>query len=261
MSPLAEFAIGSATGFALVVSRLSGFVVTSPFPGNHVGATARIGLVVALSWVATPFAGVGPAGATLDARLLPTAIADLSIGVLIGLVFRILMSAADVAGGMIAQGTGLAGATIFDPASGEQNPAIARVVTLGALLLAVGLGVHRMAIGLLLESFRAIPVGTPVAPGAAAPLLLDLAGQALSVGVRLSMPIVAISLIIQVALAMIARSAPSLQIFSVGFSILIASGLLVLGRTLPDFARALAEDLSRLPAACEAVLGRIVVAH
>ena len=56
---LASFVVGKASLFALVASRIVGFVVASPFPGRNVSATQRIGLVVVLAWVASAFAPDG----------------------------------------------------------------------------------------------------------------------------------------------------------------------------------------------------------
>ena len=105
---------------------------------------------------------------------------------------------------------------------------------------------HRVAIASVLESFRLLPVGSSVSFYAAAPVFVDLAAESLAVGLRLALPVVVISLATQAALALIARAAPSLQLFSVGLTVLIAASVMVLMASLGDVTLGLGEHLGGL---------------
>ena len=83
-----------------------------------------------------------------------------------------------------------------------------------SMLLALTVGAHRVVLSYLIESLRVLPVGSNIDLAGALPLFISLSANALLVGVRLALPIVAVSLVLQLTLAMIARAAPSLQIFS-----------------------------------------------
>ena len=89
---------------------------------------------------------------------------------------------------------------------------------------------------------------------AAAGTFVDLAADALAVGLRLSLPVVAVTLATQVALAMIARAAPALQIFSIGLSILVAAGVMVLVASMGDIAMGLSEHIGSLSSRLEQLL-------
>lgn len=246
MSALARLLWVDASVFALVASRIAGFVVASPFPGRNVGATQRIGLVVVLTWlccaIAPPGAGAGP----LDMALAGRALLEVGCGVVVGMVFQFTFTAADVLGGVLSQASGLASATVLNPTLEAPETAIERVVSLGALALALGMGVHRVALAALLGSFRALPVASPLALQAPAYACAELAVQAFALGVRLATPVLAVALLVQVALALISRAAPTLQIFSVGFAILFASALLTLLASLDDIGAGLGSHFGGL---------------
>ncbi len=183
----------------------------------------------------------------IDRTLVPIAISEVLTGLMLGFVLRLLVSAGDTMGEMVGQATGLNGAALFDPGAEGHETAISRVVTVLAAWLLLATGAHRVALSILLESFRAIPIGTLVAPGNSVHVLVDLTTRVMAAGARMALPVVAVSLVLQLGLAMIARAAPSLQIFNVGFSLLIGGGLLVLIDVLPDAAQSMVSLFATLP--------------
>jgi flagellar biosynthetic protein FliR len=238
--------LAQATMLALVASRISGFVVTSPFPGDRLPVTARLVLVVVLSFLAASFVPATAVKPEIGLPLFVAGTTEFLCGMLIGAAFRFLLAAADVVGGISAQSSGLGAASLYDPSIGAPDSAIGQVATILAILVALGVGAHRVAIAYLLESFRALPVGSPMGIPFGASVLVEVGGQCLVIGVRLAMPAIAVSLTVQAALAMVARAAPSLQIFSVGFSVMIAAGLAALMASLPAIGTGLAEQAGDL---------------
>lgn len=254
---LASLALGKASLFTLVASRIVGFVVASPFPGRNVSTTLRIGLVVVLAWVASAFAPDQAVPRGLGLELLERVGAEVACGLVIGLAFQLVFAAAEILGGVLGQATGLGTPSVLNPTMDATETALARVVELGALLIALGLGAHRVALAGLLDSFRALPVGSPMAQGAALAGCVELSIDAFVVGVRLGTPVVAIALVVQVGLAMISRAAPSLQIFSVGFAVLFASTMGTLLASLDDVGDALASHFGSLPAVIQASIAAL----
>lgn len=245
------------SAFALCAARISGFVVASPFPGENVGATQRAGLVVALSLSAAAFAPAGAAPSELGARLAVAALAEVACGVVIGLAVRFVMSAAEVLGALAAQATALSTPSVLNPTIESHDSPLARAVGLVAMLLALAAGAHRVALSYLLASFRSLPVGAPISFAPTASQAVDLAGAALAVGLRLAMPIVAVSLVVQLALAMIARAAPSLQVFNIGLTVMLGAGALTLVASMEDVAHGLLAQLDTLPSHLDALLAAL----
>jgi flagellar biosynthetic protein FliR len=243
---LLRLVMANASMFALVASRVTGFVVVSPFPGQNVGKTQRATLVVVLAWVAMSMAPTGGAPREFDLELAGWAALELACGVIVGVAFRFVFAAAEILGSILGQMTGLSSPSVLNPTMDAPETAVGRLVFLCAMLVALGAGVHRIALAGLLESFRVLPVGT--VPLLDAPILrfVDLAVDAFAVGVRLSTPVVAVGLIVQIALALVSRAAPSVQIFSVGFGVIFISGVLTILACFDDMAAGLATHFGRL---------------
>ena len=234
MSPLEALVMANASTFALVGARVTGFVVVSPFPGPNVSTTQRASLVLALSVLATSFAPNGAAPRTLDLSLAGLAVVEGACGMLVGTAFLFVFAASEVLSGLLGHFTGLSSPSVLNPTLDAQDTVIGRIVSLGAMLIALAVGVHRVAIGAVMESFRALPVGSPMALDAPLLLFVELGVDAFVVGVRLAMPLIALSILVQLVLAVIARAAPSLQIFSVGFAVIFITGIVSLMSALDD---------------------------
>jgi flagellar biosynthetic protein FliR len=228
----------------LVVARISGFVVASPFPGADVPRPQKIGLVCALGYVSMLTAAAPAHPLVLDGMYLISAAVEVAFGVAIAFVFRLLLAGAEAMGELVSQGTGLGAPALLNPTLGTEETAISRVITLLAMLLAFACGAHRVALAYLIRSFEAVPVGGDLHIAGALPLFTELAGQSIAIGLRLAMPVVAVSLVTQVALALVARLAPTLQIFNIGFAVLIAAGLLTFSASLPDVSTWLGEHFA-----------------
>jgi flagellar biosynthetic protein FliR len=247
VTQLAGLLWADASLFALVASRIAGFVVASPFPGRNVGVTQRVGLVVVLTWLTignAPRDGV--AGAALDLALGGRAVLEVACGIVIGMVFRFTFAAAEILAGALSQATGLSSASVFNPAMDAPETAIERIVSLAAMALALAMGVHRVALAALLGSFHALPVGSPLALQAPVFAGAELGIRAFVLGVRLATPVLAVALLVQIALALVSRAAPTLQIFSVGFTVLFTSTLATLMASLGDVASGLGSHFDQL---------------
>jgi flagellar biosynthetic protein FliR len=175
----------------------------------------------------------------------------------VGFVLRLSLAAADVAGGALSQATGLGIASVLDPNHEGSDTVASRIVTLFALALAVAVGAHRTALAYLLESFYALPIGTPIDPSQGATVLIEWVGEAIALGVRISMPVLAITLVAQAILAFVARTAPALQLYNLGVTIMVAAGFAAFLGTAPDTSSALSADLDAMPGRIDRLLTEV----
>jgi flagellar biosynthetic protein FliR len=255
---LERILLTNAATFGLVVARLAGFVVVSPFPGNQVNKTARISLVAVLAWVVTSFAPTREAPQNLDLALGLVVARELAVGLIIGLTFQAVFWVAEITGQVTSQAVGLSQPSTLNPTLGTQDMVMSRILSLFALLLAVTVGVHRVALGMLLESFRAIPVGSAIDVSAPAMALFDLTVSSFSVGILLALPLLAVAFVVQLGLAMIARAAPALQVFSVGWAVLLAVGAAILVSSVREIGEGLMAHMGSLAAALDHNLTALV---
>jgi len=253
---LAELLLQRAMTVALIATRLAGFVIVSPFPGESTPRQVRVGFVLLLTWfIASTDEPVAPASSPeLGYEALFGVTSELAIGVLVGLAFRTVIGAAEIGGELCSQATGLGSASLFNPTTRAQETPISRLFWLAGAALILTTGTHRVVLGYLIETFGAIPLGTGIAPGGAAPALLDLVAGSMVAGLRLAFPVIAVGLVAQVGLALVARIAPALGVFQIGLPVLVAAGLIVLGLSFPSVVSLLTTILAGTPAAVEQLL-------
>lgn len=229
---------------ALELGRISGVVAVSPIPWSNTPARVKVGLVLFLLLAVHGHGqahGAQPLGDIPSAAWAASNIAtEFIIGLSIGMVVRLSVVVAEIAGSAVAMPMGFSAAQAFDPTMGSMDNALTRMFRQLALLLALITGLHRAMLGSLLSSFRIVPVGSRAHIEASFPLFLELGAHVISVGVQLALPLLSVLLMANVALAFVARAAPSMQIFNVGFAVLLATGAAVLVISLPDMSRELA---------------------
>jgi flagellar biosynthetic protein FliR len=221
---------------ALELARVSGVVAVSPIPWSNTPKRIRVGLIIFLLAVVhgsgqspvTELASAGWAALNISSEFI--------FGVCIGLVVRLSVVVAEVAGNTLAQPMGFSAAQAFDPTIGSVDTALARLFRNLTLVLALITGLHRVMLGTLLSSFHLLPVGTVTHLEATFPLILELSAHAIGVGVRLALPVLALLLMANVALGFVSRAAPTMQIFNVGFAVLFATGAVGLLLALPEVA-------------------------
>jgi flagellar biosynthetic protein FliR len=247
MNGLQQIFVGQALGIVLTISRVAGFVALSPIPGDYVPMTSRVGLILVVGWLASSVAVLPPGLTGLNGSTVLVASSEVALGLATGFIFRILLMASSVAGSTVAQSMGLTTASQFDPSTGTQETPVAKMATLMAMLLAIAVGAHRVALAYLLESFRVLPIGASLTIAPTMPTVLRLVTDTLAVGIRLATPVVASGIAMQITLGVISRAAPSLQLFSVGLSITLGTGFFVLMASLRDVGSGLGEHIGHLP--------------
>jgi flagellar biosynthesis protein FliR len=230
---------------ALELSRLSGVMAVAPIPWSNAPRKVKVGL---LFFLVLAVHGMG------DSRMteLPSAgwaaihgSTEFLIGISIGMVVRLSVAAAEIAGGAIATPIGFSAAQAFDPTIGTTDSVVPRLFRNLALLVAVITGLHRVMLEAVVSSFHLVPVGAAQHLEATFPLFLELSGHVLRTGLSLALPLLAILLMANAALAFVARAAPTMQIFNVGFAVLLGTGAVVLMLSLPDLSRELALGFDR----------------
>lgn len=222
------------SALVLLASRIGGLVLVAPvFSSRLVPVTVRTALVVLLTVLLYPAARsvAGPRGITPAAVL-----GEMLVGFAIGLGAALLIGAMEVAGDYIAVQTGLSGAALLDPLSNQQSAALGTFLQVFAVTLLLSTNGHLVMLDALSASTQRIPLGGTATPGAG---LLELAGQGstlFALGLRFAAPVIAVALIANVALAVLSRAAPQLNILQIAFPVQILAGLATLFAALPMLA-------------------------
>lgn len=235
--------LGAVTGwlaqYVFAMLRIGAFVMASPgFGGRFVPVQVRVMAIVVL---ALPVMAGGisggvslPAPAALaEIGALRLVLTELVLGLVAGLVLTILFGAAALAGDRIAASAGLGFAAQFDPAAGGQTPVVAQIFGLFMLMVFLGGDGHLGAIRVVLESYRAVPPGADVDFARIIAAGLTAGSRMFALGMAAMLPVVACLLLLNLAVGVVTRSAPSLNLFSFGFPVTMVATLLLLYITVP----------------------------
>lgn len=170
-------------------------------------------------------------------------IGEVMVGLAIGMVVRILFSAAAIAGAIAAQQVGLSSALVVDPSMGGQAPLLSRLIGLAAVVICMGAGVHHLWIASIFGSYATFPVGGMPNAADFAHLAVSVTGQALALGVSLAAPLILYGMLFNLGLGLAARVAPSIQVFFIAQPLNLLLGMSVLamsiGAMLTAFAAAM----------------------
>lgn len=223
------FAPGAATTAILLALRVGGLMLVAPmFSARTVPMAIRTGLLVVLSLLLAPvaYAAVSTSGDPARLAITPvTFLGETLIGFSLGLGAAMLVGAIETAGDLMTTTIGLSGASLLDPLNGAQSTVLAQFCQMFAVTVLLALDGHLVMLDALGESLRAVPVGSSVDLRAGMGALVASGAQLFVLGLRFAAPVIATSMIGNVALAVLTRAAPQLNILTVAFPIQIGVGL------------------------------------
>ena len=206
--------------------RLSAFLAfTSIFSIRAVNMRIRISLALVLAFFVSqqvPIARIDP----LTAEGLMEVFRQILIGLTMGLVFQVASAALVVAGQAISNAMGLSIANMIDPNLGNV-PLISQFLTILGTLVFMGMGGHLIVFGLVLESFRILPIGQEFFSQDMLGKMLHWSSMMFLGALLLGLPVLMTLLFINIGLGFVSRAAPSLNIFTVGFPALILVGFFI----------------------------------
>lgn len=231
-APFDLFAPGTPAVLALFGARVSGLVLVAPvFSARTVPAMVRAGLVVLLTVLLAPVARA--AGADVPALTPAGFLTEALIGFAIGLGAALLVGAAEAAGELMAIQIGLSGAALMDPLNQQSTPVLGQFMQLLALALLLALDLHLVMLDALGASVRLLPIGAPLDVQAGLGEMVRAGATLFALGLRFAAPVIAAVLVTNVALAVLSRAAPQLNVLSVAFPLQIGIGLLTLLAAIP----------------------------
>jgi len=221
-------------GLLWPLSRILGLLAAAPLFGNAgVPVRVKVLLGVFLALVIAPLVPALPAVDPTSWAGLLILVKEMIIGLAMGFAMRLVFAAVEYAGEVASQTMGLGFAVFFDPSTRGRSSAVSQFMALVATMAFLAVNGHLVLLEALAESFITMPItDTPFSSNAA----LELArwgGRIFSAGLQLAMPIIAALLITQVALGILTRAAPQLNIFGIGFPITLGVGFLTLSLVLP----------------------------
>lgn len=229
-----EQILGWTASYLWVLLRVGAMLMVAPIFGSQ-SLPARIRLLIALavSLVITPTVPAIPPVDPLSIAGVTMIVQQILIGVAMGFILNLVIAAFVVAGESIAMSMGLGFAQTVDPQNGVSVPLISQFLTIVVTLLMVALNVPAMIVKMLADSFTILPV-SPVGLTAEDFRAIAWFGQQMYVNaVLVALPVVTTLLMVNLAMGVITRAAPQMNIFSVGFPATLMIGFFLLFLAAP----------------------------
>lgn len=165
---------------------------------------------------------------------------ELLVGLSIGFVVRLVFAAMELAGEFIGLQIGLGFAGFLDPANNTQSNAMASLFGHMTALLFVVINGHLLVLNAVMRSYERFPLGGNLTDVIQGLRVFDFASQIFASAFWLALPMTVLMLLTNLALGIISRVAPQMNLYAVGFPITIGAGLAVLSMLLPLIDRSLA---------------------
>jgi flagellar biosynthetic protein FliR len=224
--------------FLVILARVSGIFIISPFFGSRMAPTkVRVCIALAMTVVLFP-ALAAKTNATLPEGLFSYAfvmITELIIGWIIGFVGYLAFAAVNVAGQIMDMQVGFAMVTVLNPSTGEQVPLIGTFEYNLAVLVFLITNGHHIFLKALFDSFEMVPIMEIAVQTNLLQFSIDMVTMTFSVGLKLALPVLSAILLLDVALGVLARTMPQMNIFIVGIPAKLLVGMFVLAFAIPFY--------------------------
>ena len=222
--------------------RVLGVIIAEPVLGNRsVPVSVKVGFALLVTLVLAPVLPPMPAVDPASAAGVLVGVQQLLIGLAMGFTIRIALTAAEMAGQLAGLQMGLGFAVFFDPQSSAQTAVVGQFVGLFAILIFLSANGHALVLTALAESFSALPVSTAPLHPLGLRVLIEWGAVIFYAGLLIALPVIAALLIANIAVGIMTRAAPQLNLFAVGFPITLMTGFVALYLVVPYMGPALAQ--------------------
>jgi flagellar biosynthetic protein FliR len=160
-------------------------------------------------------------------------IQQVGVGLAIGFAIRVVFSAVELAGELVGFQMGLNYAAFFDPSLNSQTSAVARFFSQMATFLFVVMNGHLMVLMAIVNSFTAFPVEQNFLQTLQQMKIYDLGSSLFSSALWIALPMIGMLMFTNLALGIVSRVAPQMNIYAIGFPITLSVGLIGITATLP----------------------------
>jgi flagellar biosynthetic protein FliR len=229
--------LGQTALFILIFARISGIFLALPlFSSRSVPGYAKVGLSLMLTYILFPV--VYATKATVPTEFLPyiaAAASEVLLGLIFGFAASLIVHAIHMAGHILDIQIGFGIVNIFDPQFGQQVPLLGNFKYMLAMILLLATNGHHVLLTALAASFKLVPVTGVVFPTSLAAFMLDLVAGAFAIAFKITIPVLLALLLTDVAMGILARMMPQMNIFVVGIPGKIIIGMFTLGMAIPFY--------------------------
>ncbi|MGF1591708.1 MAG: flagellar biosynthetic protein FliR [Kiloniellaceae bacterium] len=232
---LAELLPEQAFTLLLIFVRLGSALMLLPgFGESYISPRVRLLIALSVTVVVHPvLPPVFPALPESAMALFLLIFGEAFIGLFLGSVARLLMAALSIGGMMIATVTGLANALTNDPTAAEQGSIAGSFLSMIALMIIIILDLHHVLLRGVIESYQLFLPGQAILVGDISEMVSRVVSKAFLLGFQIASPFIAMGLIFNLGLGLLARLMPQMQVFFIAIPLQILIGMAILMVALP----------------------------
>ncbi|MBI5587525.1 MAG: flagellar biosynthetic protein FliR [Deltaproteobacteria bacterium] len=243
---IVQFILANASTFLFVLFRTGSIIFTAPiFGAVNVPMQVKMGLSALIALILTPLTGYVPMPETVLGMTVGLA-GEAFIGAAIGLCMKFVFTGIEFAGQVANFQMGIGMASAYDPLNSVQVTVLGKLMSIFTLLMFLSVNGHLMIVMALKKSFEVIPPYGFHFSGALMENIIVFSREIFILAVKFSAPVIAILIFINVALGIMARTVPQLNMFVVGFAITIFAGFVMIALSMPVFETAVTAVFDRM---------------
>jgi len=234
---LVDFSAGQFEKFLLILMRVGGMMLVAPFFGHrNIPALVKIGFIVIFTLILVPI--IPSPAINLDGNILAVstiAAKEILCGLAMGFAAMVLFLAVQTAGQIIGFQIGFAIVDVIDPSSSQSISVISEFQYIVAILIFLAIDGHHLLINAVVQSFGVVPLGAVTFTPLSADILTRICVEVFAIAIKIGAPVIVTLFLTDVALGIIARTVPQMNVFIVAFPLKIGAGLLMLAASIPFF--------------------------
>ncbi|HEX6956634.1 MAG TPA: flagellar biosynthetic protein FliR [Ferrovibrio sp.] len=248
---LQDIVAGNVYAFILIFCRLGAAMMSLPGVGeNSIPARMRLTIALLTAGLTVPILGAKlPPLPPQPLQLAVLVVTEIGLGLALGLMARLFLSALHIAGTVIAMQAGLSSAVFFDPSQGSQSALVSSALVLFGVALVFVTDLHLLALQAAYDSYTLFPPAQVPSFGDFAQVATHVVSGSIVLGAKFAAPFIVYGIVFNVALGLLNRLMPTLQIFFIMQAPQIALALILLGLSLTaiglSFTRHFEEQMSQ----------------
>lgn len=212
---------------------LAVFTSAPVFSSKAFPVRARIALAFFIALAAQPALGQQPVISMTSPGAIGAVMQQVGVGLAIGFAIRLVFSAVELAGEVVGFQMGLSFASFFDPSFNTQSSAVARFFGQMAIFMFIVMNGHFLVLMTVINSFKSFPVDQNFLTAVKQMKVLNLGADLFASGLWMALPMVGMLMFANLALGIVSRVAPQMNIYAIGFPITLTVGLVGMAITLP----------------------------
>lgn len=220
--------------FLLIMTRMIGVFITAPVFNRKEFFT--LGKLALTFWTSALLIYVVPAPLTppdTGLQFILMFISEFMVGVMMGFIMDIFITGIEFAGSLMDTQAGLSVSAMLDPSSGRSLPLLSLLLKWTATMLFLSINGHHLVLSALMESYRLLPIGSPINFSRGALYMVSTGTDIFMIGIQLAAPIMLVVFMIDFGFGMLNKVAEQVNVFQLGFQIKPIVSLTVFLATVP----------------------------